>query len=401
MKQSKNQTVSVEEYEQTQAIQSLSDISGAGTELVSVYIPPDMAIQQVRSRLQQEKSMAENIKSKKTRKRVSEAISSVLTKLSYYEDMPENGLVIFSGTVEKGGKEDHDTVVFDSLPVPIESFVYHCDSSFKTDVLERLYSASDETYALLVMDRRSAQIGRLEGDTVVHLKSMSSRVPGKHTAGGQSQQRFERIRLEAIYNFYKKIAKTVNSLFEGKENDINGLLIGGPSPTKEEFIAEELLHHELQDAIIGQVDMSDTTESGLDELVEMAGNLLEETKIASDKACMDTFFSRVRDGDDVTYGLSKTYRHLFMGAVEEVLISEAIIEENEQVPICAEGHIMENGECGICSNEKVEERPVCDVLFEGAEERGSDVRIISTGFEQGVQFKQGFGGVGGLLRYSL
>lgn len=48
--------------------------------------------------------------------------------------------------------------------------------------------------------------------------------------------------------------------------DLKGVLIGGPSPTKEEFYAGEFLHHELQKKILGLFDTAYTDESGFPSL---------------------------------------------------------------------------------------------------------------------------------------
>ena len=57
------------------AVEDLSSMKGMGTELVSVVVPPDRMISDVRHQLSNEAGQAANIKSKLTRKHVSNAIS--------------------------------------------------------------------------------------------------------------------------------------------------------------------------------------------------------------------------------------------------------------------------------------------------------------------------------------
>ena len=73
----------------------------------------------------------------------------------------------------------------------------------------------------------------------------TSTVPGKQRKGGQSSIRFERLRLIAINEFYKKVGERASEIFLNEKDFFNrfkGLLIGGPSPTKEEFEEGNFLH---------------------------------------------------------------------------------------------------------------------------------------------------------------
>ena len=58
---------------------------GMGTELVTVIIPPDKMISDVRHHLSQETGQAANIKSKSTKKHVTDAIESAISTLNRYK----------------------------------------------------------------------------------------------------------------------------------------------------------------------------------------------------------------------------------------------------------------------------------------------------------------------------
>src|SRR6056297_2639209 len=234
-------------YEFRKVIEELDDYSGSGTQLVTIYIPEDRLISDVVAHVTQEHSEASNIKSKQTRTAVQDAFKSIKDRLKYYDvHPPENGMVIFSGAVDSGGgRTEMVTEVLESPPDPIESFRYHCDSHFLTEPLAEMLGDMG-LYGLVVLDRREANVGWLKGKRVEPVKSASSLVPGKQRKGGQSAQRFARLRLEAIDNFYQEIAEMANDLFVPDRHDIDGILVGGPSPTKDEFLDGDYLHHELQ-----------------------------------------------------------------------------------------------------------------------------------------------------------
>ena len=77
-------------YEFKKAMEELSKLTGRGTELISLYIPPDKQISDVVQYLRDEYSTSANIKSKSTRKNVLAAIESIMSRLKYYKQPPEH-----------------------------------------------------------------------------------------------------------------------------------------------------------------------------------------------------------------------------------------------------------------------------------------------------------------------
>ncbi|MHC1579878.1 MAG: peptide chain release factor aRF-1, partial [Candidatus Alkanophagales archaeon] len=264
----------LKKYEFRRILEELRKKRGRGTELISVYIPPDRQISDVVSHLREEHGQASNIKSKSTRTNVQSALESILSRLKYLE-VPENGLAIFCGAVEVGGGRSSLETYIVEPPERINSYIYHCDSSFLLEPLERMLEEKDK-YGLIVLDKKEATIGILHGKVVEPLRHLTSNVPGKQRKGGQSAPRFQRLREIAVEEFYKRIGRHANELFLPLKDELKGILIGGPSPTKEEFIKGEYLHYELQRKIIGGFDVAYTDESGLFELVDKAEDALAE-----------------------------------------------------------------------------------------------------------------------------
>ncbi len=399
-----------QKYEFQKVIEELDAYSGTGTQLVSIYVPEDRQVSDVQAHITQEHSEASNIKSKQTRTAVQDALKSLKDRLKYYDTYPpDKGMVLFSGAVDTGGGQtEMVTEVLESPPEPIQSFRYHCDSDFLTEPLEEMLGDKG-LYGLIVLDRREANVGWLKGKRVEPVKSASSLVPGKQRKGGQSAQRFARLRLEAIDNFYQEVAEMANDLFVPRRHELDGILVGGPSPTKDEFLDGDYLHHELQDLVLGKFDVSYTDESGLDDLVDAAEDVLDETEVMKDKAEMEEFFEQLHDGEKATYGFAATRQNLMMGAVDRLLLSEdlrkdvvtyqcetreefELIDRRDETPT----YTCDDGSSG----EMIVREDVIDHLIEIADDRGSAVKFISTDFEKGEQLLTAFGGIAAILRYS-
>jgi peptide chain release factor subunit 1 (aeRF-1) len=83
-----NDESQIRRYEFKKALTEIKDLRGRGTELISLYIPPDKQIWDVVQYLREEFSTSSNIKSKSTRKNVLSAIESIMSRLKYYKSPP-------------------------------------------------------------------------------------------------------------------------------------------------------------------------------------------------------------------------------------------------------------------------------------------------------------------------
>ncbi len=401
-----------DEYDFKKAIQEIKDLKGRGTELISLYIPPDKKISDVASYLNEEMSESSNIKSKTTKKHVQAALRSITSKLKYLKEPPDNGMVFFVGHVSASG--DKTEMVSKTLEPPrtIETFTYRCDSEFYVDPLKDMMG-DRKKYGLIVLDRSEATVGLLRGSRVETLQNINSMIPSKHSKGGFSQQRFER-RIEIAANeYFKRLAKKVNGLL--LEEDIDGLLVGGPGRTKDEFIEGDFLHYELEKKIIDTFNTGYTDEYGLRELMEKAQETLSGLEVMKEKKLINNLMEEIKDPNAglASYGEEEVMKALKMGAVETLLISEGVNKQrvkikcdgcgNEEV-ITVEGMMGEkDSSCPDCGSEAeiVEKKDIVERLYEMAEEVGSDVKLISDESEEGELLKNAFGGIAALLRFRI
>lgn len=396
-------------YEFRRKLEELEKYKGRGTELITLYIPPDKNLADVSAQLRNELSQAQNIKSKQTRTHVMAGLEAILQRLKYYRKPPENGMVIISGVIDLGGgREKHITEIIEP-PEPVPLYKYHCDSTFYLEPLKEML-AEKKVYGLIVLDRREATIGILRGKRIEALSYSTSNVPGKHRQGGQSSVRFERLREIAIHEFYKRVGDKANEALLPYKENLLGILIGGPSPTKEEFYEGNYLHHELQQKVIGLFDVSYTDESGLYELVEKASDALQELDLMREKKLLNRFLKEVVKDGNSAYGEEEVRRYLSLGAVDTLLISEDLRYERVRLrcPVCGEEKeitIKENTDRDVfCEKdnvkmEEVDRKDIILELAELAEQSGAKVEFISGESEEGAMLKNAFGGIAAILRY--
>lgn len=397
-------------YEFKIALENVKTHEGRGTELISLYVPSSRMISDVSGYLKNEYSQSSNIKSASTRKNVQSAISSILSRLRSYRRTPESGLVFFIGHRKVGADQTSMVQFVLEPPEAIQTFIYRCDSEFYTEPLDEMLK--DKTkYGLIVLDRSEASVGILNGKRIELIKNIDSLVPSKHHKGGQSARRFERVIEVAAHEYYKKVADLVNDAFTDEEN-LAGILIGGPGATKDYFIQEGYLHHELQKKIVDTFDTGYTDEYGLRELVEKAKDALSDLDLMREKRLVQRLLDEIRKPSNglAAYGEDQVKHALTIGAVDTLLVSEDLrkLKIDLKCPRCGhtEQKILKKApdshECEKCEEEMdIEEEDLVMDLFKMSEAVGTRVEMISGESEEGELLKKAFGGLAALLRYPL
>jgi len=398
-------------YEFRRSLEEVRKLSGRGTELISLYIPPSRQISDVSNYLRSEYSQSSNIKSASTRKNVQAAISSILSRLKNFKQPPENGLVFFVGHRSIGADQTDMVQFVLEPPEPVPTFIYRCDSKFFTEPIEGMLETK-ETYGLIVIDRSEATIGYLHGKQIVSLKNMQSLVPSKHSRGGQSARRFERLIEIAAHEYYKKVADVANESFLAQK-DLKGILVGGPGPTKDYFVKSEYLHYELQKKIVDTFDVGYTDEYGLKELVEKARESLRHLDLMREKDLMQKLLEEIRkpDGGLSIYGEEQVKNALMIGAVDTLIISEDLrrVKLKLTCPSCgAKKEALakdstEDVKCDKCGAiMKVDEvDDLVGELHKIAEQNNTKVDFVSGESEEGGLLLKAFGGLAGILRFRV
>lgn len=355
-------------FELKELIEELEKIRGRHTELVTVLIPAGANIYTIADQIAAEAGTADNIKSKTVRKNVTDALEMIGRELKKYKQTPKNGMAIFCGNVsEQEGQQDLKLWIVEP-PQEMRTRTYRCDQVFVLEPLKEMLEA-DEVYGLVVMDRREATIGVLEGKQIKILRKLSSGVPGKVRAGGQSSQRFHRITEGLAKEFFRRVAESMKEVYFDLPK-LKGILIGGPIPTKEDFLKEGQLVTALKEKIIGIKDLGYADEHGIGMLVEESQDLLEQQEIIKEKKILENFFERLGKSDKALYKKDDIDKAIKYGAVQTLILSDKL------------------------KKEEVRE------YTEKAQSISANVLVVSTETKEGEQFYN-LGGLGALLRYEI
>ncbi|MEM2568001.1 MAG: peptide chain release factor aRF-1 [Candidatus Bathyarchaeia archaeon] len=411
---------SLEIFRLKKILNMLANKEGRGTELISLYIPPGKQISEVMNMLREEYGTASNIKSTTTRKNVQDAIVKVQQRLKLFKETPENGLVIFCGAVPQNGagSEKIETYVI-IPPEPINIYLYRCNSRFHTEHLQELLREK-ETYGILLIDATAATLATLQGRRLEIVKEVTSGVPGKTRAGGQSARRFERLREMRLQEYFRRVGEHANEVFLSIEN-LKGIIIGGPGPTKYDFEKGDYLHYQLKEKIIDTVDTAYIDEQGVKEIVDKAPEIMRKIRYIEERQIIQQFLYEIgHDTGFATYGEEAVRKALEAGAVKTLLLSEGLDIARVKVKCSTCGHeeqqtvkgpMLTNFEqsligkpcpkCKAPSLSIVEKQELIENFAQLAECINTDVEIISEETEEGQMLKKSFGGIAAILRFRL
>lgn len=411
---------SVKRYKLTKMLNQLSSITGHGTELVTVYIPPRRPIFEVIGQLRNESGTASNIKSDLTRTHVQDALSKTVEHLKLFKETPENGLAIFCGAIPNNKGIGNEKIELYSVfpPKPIQINLYRCDDHFWTDHIKDMLR-DEKVIGLLAIDSQEAGLGILTGDRWEVIDTLTSGVAGKHRQGGQSARRFERLRENELNEYFHRIADHAQKIFID-EYKINGLILGGPGPTKENFLKEEYLDYRLQNNVVATIDSSYSGSEGVREILEKVNEqgIITEYRLLEEKKLIKKFMSHVYSNEGLAvYGLNDVLKFLRSGIIDTLIVTDEISYVQLEVKCNKCGDVQEkfversklitlkqdetSKTCSKCGSvDRVSsEKDIVDVLEELSINIGSKMEIISSKTEEGAQLAS-LGNIGALLRFN-
>lgn len=411
-------TDSISRFRFKRTLENLAAKEGRGTELISLYVPPGRKIHEVMANLREEYGTASNIKSRVTRKNVQDAIDRVSQRLKLFKEPPKNGLVIFCGAIPHGGpgSEEMETYVLEP-PEPINVYFYRCDARFHLEPLLEMVRERD-AYGVVVIDSAEAVVATIRGQRMEVLQEFTSGIPGKHRAGGQSARRFERIREQAMNDYFRRVATHAYELLGGVEG-LKGLIIGGPGPTKHDFIEGDYLNYMLKEKILATVDTAYVGEQGVEEIIAKSQEVLRGVRYLEEKKMVQRFLYEI--GHDTglgVYGETQVRKYLLAGVVDLLLVSEKLnmlhvyakckncgtIEDSliPQANLVKFEQDLLSTPCKKCNSMALyvdSTKDLVDELIDLAEKQNANVAVISTETDEGIMLKDSFGGIAAILRY--
>jgi peptide chain release factor subunit 1 len=204
-------------------------------------------------------------------------------------------------------------------------------------------------------------------------------------------------------------------------DELKGLILAGPGPTKFDFDKGNYLNYMLKNKIIDTIDTAYVEEQGVKEVVEKAPEIMKKVRYIEEKQIMQKFLFEIgHDTGKITYGEEEVRRALEAGAVKTLLLSEALdplrittvcnacgFEDNitvDKQKLIAMEENLKSKKCQKCGAPSIiikNKQDLIDSFADLAESSNTDVEIISSETEAGQMLKKAFGGIAALLRFKM
>ena len=406
----------IEMWKIKKIIKNLSDVRGNGTSLISLILPPKEQISKINKMLTEEYGTASNIKSRVNRLSVLSAITSTQQKLKLYKNVPRNGLVIYCGNITtEEGKEKKVNIDFEPFK-PIQRSLYMCDNRFHTESLKNLLNDND-TFGFIIIDGNGCLYATLQGSNRVILSKFSVDLPKKHSKGGQSAQRFGRIRLEKRHAYLKKCAElSVQNFIDDNKCNVKGIILAGSAEFKDDLLSSELFDQRLMKNVIKKVNISYGMESGLNEAIEQSAESLSNVRLIHEKKIIQKFMEEIAtDSNKYCFMINDTIKALEMSSIDTLIIWENLLinryviknPSNNNEDILYLDSIQEKNNKHFVDKESgiqldiLEKDNLVEWIAENYKNYGVNLEIVSDKTQEGNQFCKGFGGIGGILRWKI
>ena len=399
-------------------LRELSSKTGKGTELISLYIPPKKALHEVLNNLREEYGTATNIKSDSTRNHVQDALTKTQQRLKLFKRTPENGIVLFVGSLMTNGPGSEQVFVNEIIPPrPVQTYLYRCDDHFHLEYLMDMIKEVD-VIGVISIDSTEAGLGVLTGAKIVVDEVITSGVGGKTRAGGQSARRYERLREMNLSGYYRRVAEHAKKLFL-EQNKIKGLIISGPGPTKDSFLKSDYLDYRLREKILAEVDGAYSGAEGVREAIEKSSDVLKDMRLIEEKKLIQRFLSEIhKEKSLAAYGIKEVMDATTKGAVEVIIASEDLNMLNillkcnrcstdrnkilNRTSFVQEKQKLLSESCESCQSVDftVTETDLIEILEDKASETGTRIEVLGSGSEEG-RMLMSFSGLGAILRYRM
>ncbi|OII76742.1 peptide chain release factor subunit 1 [Cryptosporidium andersoni] len=406
----------VKQWKIRRLIATLEAARGNGTSMISLVIKPKDEISRISKMLADEYGTASNIKSRVNRLSVLSAITSAQQRLKLYNRTPQNGLVLYCGTlITEDGKEKKVNIDFEPFK-PINTSLYLCDNKFHVDALKELLE-TDDKFGFIIVDGNGALYGVVQGSSREVLLRFTVDLPKKHGRGGQSALRFARLRMEKRHNYLRRVAETATSLFISNDQiNVAALILAGSADFKNELAQSDIFDQRLASKVLKIVDISYGGDNGFNQAIELSADTLQNVKFVQEKRLITKFFEEVaQDTGKFVYGINETLQALEMGAIELLIVWENLDTKRTVVrnPANNEEKIFLTGSTEQYDESKfkdpetgaefdiIEVLPLTEWLVNSYQNFGAQLEFVTNKSQEGNQFQRGFGGFGGILRYKV
>jgi len=182
--------------------------------------------------------------------------------------------------------------------------------------------AESDTWGFMIIDGQGASFHTLTGrDSNTLYKWDNVSLPKKHGRGGQSKQRFERIREQKRGWFISEVAEMALLHFIDSNTtlpNVAGLVVGGCADLKNELV--EALDQRLAKIVACVVDVQYGGQAGFQQAIKLTEDRLSDMKFVREQKAVSKLFEYIAKDGKYCIGFQDTMYALEAGTVDSLLV---------------------------------------------------------------------------------
>lgn len=204
------------------------------------------------------------------------------------------------------------------------------------------------------------------------------------------------------------MSDTVNDVFVKYNYKLKGLVVGGPGPTKENFVKAKELNYQIK--VVGIYDTGYTDEHmGIGELLEKCKEALSEESAIREKKIMERFLTETAHSGLAASGYANVKKALMSKNITMLIVSEDAEMKrvsyhctlcNSDLEFVEEGNsVHEKHESDGGKLQAVKQEDAIEELLDMADKNGTEISFIGGESNYGRELLLGFHGIAALLKY--
>ena len=219
-----------------------------------------------------------------------------------------------------------------SPPNPLKKFYYKCDRKFHLDDLIELYNEYDD-YAIILISGKRTEYYLYSTNSTKFLKGIDEELPNQHKTGGQSAQRFGRIRDEKIGWYAKKVVELMTKFYvkNGKFQH-KGIIIAGPAEMKNLVCNHELFIKYFTKYLQKTLTISEINDQSILQVIQMSIDIL--TSESEENNLITQFESKLSDPkqiDLLVFGSNEVITAFKQGLLKEIYINDGYDQKDAMI----------------------------------------------------------------------
>lgn len=190
-----------------------------------------------------------------------------------------------------------------------------------------------ENYGILLLSGDESKLYNVTGSSHKLLCIITCHAPGKQGHGGQSQQRLDRIRIETINEYHKRVLEKVKLYYIDNITslpNIKGLILAGPSQTKHKIAEHDMFDYRLKKIILKIITTAECKNGTIYEVISQIDDILNAESIEV-KNAINKFLDAIKfDTGLAVYGQTEVKNALQNNLLNYLIISKNDVKNDEK-----------------------------------------------------------------------